>query len=235
MGKIVALGGGRFDNGEMTNVAEHIISLSGKTDPLILFIPTASFDSDYLDSDEKKCFESLGVNRFDQLLLSKEATYNEAKEKIMKADIIYVGGGNLDFLTTTWKETGADHLLKEAFEKGTVLSGVSSGAMCWFREGYDDCGENGSFVFRNCLGLIPYTSCPHYQSENWKTFAKAISERNLSGVAMDNGAAFCYSDGKYYTISGNEDGDCYFYDREENFLEHNLTKEPQLLEILQKN
>ena len=33
MGKIVALGGGRYDNGEMTSVAEHIVSLSGKKIP----------------------------------------------------------------------------------------------------------------------------------------------------------------------------------------------------------
>ena len=36
MGKIVALGGGRFDNGEMDNVTEHIISLTGKKNPHFL-------------------------------------------------------------------------------------------------------------------------------------------------------------------------------------------------------
>ena len=39
MGKIVALGGGRFDNGEMDNVTEHIISLTGKKNPH--FLPAA--------------------------------------------------------------------------------------------------------------------------------------------------------------------------------------------------
>lgn len=235
MGKIVALGGGCFDNGEMQNVAEYIFSLTGKEHPSFLFLPTAGHDN--LDGDTTliMCFANLGCCVADVLLLSNPFITEEIVEKrIGEADIIYAGGGNLEFLMNTWKRTGADKALKKAYERGAVLCGVSSGAMCWFKEGYDDCGENSSFMFVDCLDLIPFTSTPHYQSEYWQTFKEAIKGRGLSGIAMDNGAGFCYIDGEYKTVCGNEDGDCFYYDALNGYSETNLTTYPSLLKELDR-
>ncbi|MBE6716127.1 MAG: hypothetical protein E7573_04320 [Ruminococcaceae bacterium] len=231
MGKIVALGGGRFDNGEMDNVTEHIISLTGKKAPLILIIPTASFDNMDENDDVKLCFEKFGCSTDILFLTHENVTEDVIKEKIQKADGIFVQGGNLKFLMDTWKTTGTDKYLLEAYEKGTVLSGASSGAMCWFREGYDDCID-GQFVFVKGLDIIPYINCPHYQSEYWQTFEQAIIGKNISGIACDNGAGFCINDGEYYTVAGNEDGDCYFYDVNNNFKKININKNPEILKTL---
>ncbi len=235
MGKIVALGGGTYKNGEMLNVVEHIVSLSGKEHPKFLFLPTAGHDDVGGDNEIWECFVKCGVRNVDILFLSHENITKEHIEKrIAEADIIYAGGGNLEFLTAIWKRTGADELLKKAYRDGKVLCGVSSGAMCWFKEGYDDCGENGSFMFCDCLDLIPFTSAPHFQSEHWQTFKEAIKGRGLSGIAMDNGAGFCYVDGKYYTVCGNEDGDCFFYDAENGYKETNLREHPEKLDELKR-
>lgn len=235
MGKIVALGGGRYDNGEMTNVAEHIVSLAGKESPNFLFVPTAGFDDIGGDDVIMDNFKARGCGDIDILYLTHDGTDETViKEKTGKADIIYVGGGNLKFLMDTWKKTGADKYLKKAYADGKVMCGLSSGAMCWFAQGYDDCGEGGSFMFCDCLGLMPFTSCPHYQSENWQTFRNAIKSGNLSGIAMDNGAGFCYVDGKYYTVCGNEDGDCFFYDKDNSFKEINLNQNPEMLDKLDR-
>lgn len=231
MGKIVALGGGRFDNGEMDNVAEHIISLTGKKNPLILFIPTASFDEFDENDDVLLCFKKFGCS-YDILYLTHEDTDEKTiEQKIGNADGIYVSGGNLKFLADTWKKTKADKYLIKAYEKGIVLSGSSSGAMCWFKEGYDDCID-AQFVFVKGLNLIPYINCPHYQSEYWQTFEEAIRGKDTSGIACDNGAGFCINDGKYYTVCGNEDGDCYFYDVNDNFKKTNINEHPEILNLL---
>ena len=37
-----------------------------------------------------------------------------------------------------WRRLGVDALLKAAYEKGTVLSGISAGAICWFDSGHSD-------------------------------------------------------------------------------------------------
>lgn len=236
MGKIVALGGGRYANGEMLNVVKHIISLTNKKSPSFLYIPTAGHDC--VDDGDREIWESFsnnGCGDVNILFLSHRYITKELVEKkILSADIIYVGGGNLKFLTETFAKTGADEVFKKAYSLGKVLCGVSSGAMCWFKEGYDDCGENGSFMFCDCLGFLPFTSAPHFQNENWQTFKTAIVGRGLSGIGMDNGAGFCFVDGKYYTVAGNEDGDIFFYDASDGYRETNLTKSPEKLKDLPK-
>jgi hypothetical protein len=44
MGKIVALGGGVFENGEVLPIIEKIYEVSAKNNPMVLYLPTAGFD-----------------------------------------------------------------------------------------------------------------------------------------------------------------------------------------------
>lgn len=217
MGKIVAVGGGRYDDNEVLPIFEHIVSLCGKKNPSVLFVPTGGFDDINGDEHIFRLFIGLGCSVSALLLTDKSLSYEEIEEKILSSDIVYAGGGNLKFLMDTWKETGADKAFKKACEKGIVLSGYSSGAMCWFEEGYDDCGENHEFMFVDCLGLLPYCNCPHFESGYWQSFAQAIKSRSISGIACDNGAALVYDNGRYYTINGNDGGKVYFFDKNDSF------------------
>lgn len=229
MGIIVALGGGRYDNGEMIPVAKHIIELSKKANPSVLFLPTAGFDDIEGDEPIRDAFLSLGCS-FDILFLTdKTLTYNAIEQKILGCDIIYAGGGNLRFLMDTLKSTGADKALRKAYDSGIVMSGLSSGAMCWFSEGYDDCGENGSFVFIECLGFLPHCYCPHFISENWQSFSEAIKSRPHSGIGVEDGAALVNDNGKYYVISGLEDGDAFFFDKNNGHAKIDITKDASIL------
>jgi dipeptidase E len=49
--------------------------------------------------------------------------------------VIYVGGGSMRNLLALWREHGLDRLLRDAWERGVVLAGLSAGAMCWFEGG----------------------------------------------------------------------------------------------------
>ena len=57
------------------------------------------------------------------------------EEVVLGADIIYVGGGSMRNLLAIWRAHGLDRLLVEAWRAGTVLAGLSAGAMCWFQAG----------------------------------------------------------------------------------------------------
>lgn len=216
MGKIIGLGGGRYDNGEIMNIAEYIRSLSSKDRPRLVFLPTASFDNCDENNDGLKAFVSLGCECCVLRLTDENLTYDEIEETLLEADIIYADGGNLDFMMKTFRKSGADKALRRAYERGAVLSGLSSGMMCWFAEGYDDCGENGAFMFVDCLGFLPYSACPHFQGGNWHTFEEALKGRAFSGFAADNGAALVYSGGEFSVIYGNEGGRVYFFDKNNN-------------------
>lgn len=203
MGKIVASGGISFNDEEGLKVFEKIVDLCNAENPKVLYVPTAGHDN-YDDFDDlKKQFSDLGCKEYDVLVLTDESlTYEEMKNKILSTDIIFVGGGNLKFLMDVWNRTGATEVFKEAYEKGIVLSGSSSGGMCWFERGYDDCGENAEFMFIDCLGLIPGCNCPHYNSEYWQGFDKTVSSQDLDGIAVDNDAALVMIDGEISGVLG---------------------------------
>ncbi len=214
MGIIIGIGGGRYSDNEVLPIFEHIVSLAGKKNPSVLFVPTAGFDD--IDGDEHifRLFIGLGCSVSALLLTDKNLTKAEIEDKILSADIVYAGGGNLKFLMDTWKATGADEIFKKAYEKGVILSGYSSGSMCWFEQGYDDCGENHEFMFVDCLGLLPFCNCPHFESDYWQVFADAVKGNSFHGLALDNGAAVIYNNGVYTTLQGNDGGVVTFFDRE---------------------
>ncbi|MFS0918916.1 Type 1 glutamine amidotransferase-like domain-containing protein [Brevibacillus sp. 179-C 1.1 NHS] len=54
------------------------------------------------------------------------------KDFVKYQDVIYVGGGNTQYMLEKWRAMNFDAVLKEAYEKGTLLAGISAGAMCWF-------------------------------------------------------------------------------------------------------
>ena len=139
MGKIVAIGGGSFEYGEIWTMIEHVRSLCDKEHPKMLFLPTASFDSRDDTQTFIDAFAKYGCTGEGLYLTDESLTYDEIREKILGSDIVYVDGGNLKFLMDTWNKTGATQIFREAYEKGIVLSGLSSGAMCWFDMGWDDC------------------------------------------------------------------------------------------------
>ena len=217
MGIIVGVGGGRTDDNEILPVFEEIVKLSKKKNPSVLFVPTAGFDDINGDEHIFRMFIGLGCSVSALMLTDKSLSKEEIEEKILSADIVYAGGGNLKFLMDTWKETGADEIFRKAYEKGVILSGVSSGSMCWFSRGYDDCGENHEFMFVDCLGLLDYCNCPHFESDYWQVFTQAVRQQDLSGIAIDDGAALIYDNGSYRCINGNDGGDVYFFDRENEF------------------
>ena len=224
MGKIVAIGGGRYWDGEIVNIAEYIRSLCEKKNPSVVYLPTASFDNVGGDDVLIKLFEDMGCSVKVLYLTDEKLTQDEIKDTILSADIIYAGGGNLYFLMDTFEKTRAGEYLLEAYENGTVLSGYSSGAMCWFDSGYDDCGENGSFVFRKCLGILPFCNCPHFESDSWQSFKQAIKTRDENGVAIEDGAALIYIDGEFSHIRGNDGGDVWLFEKKDGHKPVNITE-----------
>ena len=83
---------------------------------------------------------------------------------IKEQDVIFVGGGNTKSMLAVWKDWGLDILLKSAYEKGVVMSGVSAGAICWFEKGITD-SWNSDLSIIDCMNFVPGICCPHYDEE----------------------------------------------------------------------
>ena len=172
MGKIVAVGGGEIGRPgypiETTVIDNEIIRKTGKTNPYLLFIPMASDDSEsYYEAVKKHFGDDLGCKTDVLYLIREKPSISEIESKIMKADAIYVGGGNTQKMIRVWKEPGMDIYLKQAYEKGSVISGVSAGANCWFRWGKSDSRKfhnpDANMIKVSGLNLIKALYCPHYK------------------------------------------------------------------------
>jgi dipeptidase E len=123
---IVAIGGGEIRTRGTAPIDREIIRLTHKKHPKLLFIPTASSDSERYWKHVREYFGGFLKCNTDVLLLLADGISKEKIErKIGWADIIYyVGGGNTLQMMRVWRSLGVDKLLRKAYEKGTVLSGI---------------------------------------------------------------------------------------------------------------
>ena len=136
---IVAIGGGEIRTRGTASIDRETIRISKKKNPKLLFIPTASSDS------ERYCRRFAG--HFGEFLKCKTdvvpltdapPSAREIERKILSTDIVYVGGGNTLHMMRVWRRLGVDKLLRAAYQDGVVLAGISAGAICWFDSGHSD-------------------------------------------------------------------------------------------------
>ena len=123
-------------------------------------------------------------------------------------DIIFVGGGNTKSMLAVWREWGLDIILKNAYESGTIMSGVSAGAICWFEKGITDSWAN-SLNILDCLGYTKGNCCPHYDEEPERkpSLSNFISNGEISDCyAIDGGCALHLKNDQVFKAISFKDG-----------------------------
>ena len=198
---IVAIGGGQLGQRETLRIDRFIVGLTKKRVPRALFIPTASGDAPgYCRTFEEIYGKTLGCRTDNLHLLGCDANPSVINNKIEQADLIYVGGGNTLRMMRRWRQFGVDRLLEKAGKTGTVLSGLSAGAICWHQWGHSDSrsfsGNSGwTFIRVRGLGLAKGLFCPHRDVEKrHRPFKEMVARFKVTGIACDNHAAVYYSD-----------------------------------------
>ncbi len=210
MGKIVAIGGGSLGAGETRAIDQAVIRLTGQRRPRALFIPTATTDSvEYWDIF-RTTYSALGCDCEVLYLIRETPSKRRIAQLIREADLIYVGGGNTLKMMRRWRHLGVDALLEKAYRKGTVMSGLSAGCLCWFDWGHSDSmsfydPDDWDYVRVRGLGLINALSCPHYDGEQRdKSFEAMIRRTGDLGIALDNCCAIEVVDDQYRILTSRE-------------------------------
>lgn len=211
MPTIVAIGGGELKDLETFQIDRAIVKLVKKKRPRALFIPTASSDAiGYWETFQDVYGKRLDCKTDVLFLLRGKLTRQQIAKKILSADIIYVGGGNTLRMLRVWKKQGVDTLLKKAYKKEVILSGLSAGAIAWFLYGVSDSrrfmksGKQKVALMRvSALGLLPFTISPHHIREK-KLRDPGIKEmmKRTPGVAiaLDDNVALLFRNGEYQIL-----------------------------------
>ena len=144
-------------------IMNRALELTGKTRPRVLFMMTASGDDATYIARSYQAMSDASVD-VDHLALFTQPT-RPVEEAIGNADLVWVGGGSVANLLAVWQLHGVDVALRNAWESGTVLGGVSAGSICWHVGGPTDSFGPELKVVNNALGLIPFGNGVHYDSE----------------------------------------------------------------------
>ena len=193
---IIAIGGGGFGRNASSNLIEkYILNLTGKSNPRICFLPTATGDNDTYIVRFYSVFTRLNCRPSHIDFFSRTIDINE---HIINQDIIFVGGGNTKSMLAVWSDWGMDKILKKAYEQGAIMSGVSAGAICWFTRGVTDSWEKELKILP-CLDFIRGTCCPHYDEEPSRIpYVEKILKENIvpNCISIEGGSALHFVDGK---------------------------------------
>ena len=183
---IVAMGGGGFSDDDPL-IDDYILGLTGKERPRVVFIPTASGDAAsyverfYAAFTRRSC-EPTHLPLF-------QLPYPAIGDILRSHDVVYVGGGSTANMLAVWRLHGLDVVLRQAWERGVVLAGISAGGMCWFEAGVTDSLSPELAPWRDGLGLLPGSFCPHYDAEPNRrpAYHRFVRERRLPpGFAADD-------------------------------------------------
>ena len=160
--------------------------LKGRT---VTYIPTAAIAEEIegMAEEETRMLEDLGLT-VDELEVST-ASRETVREKLMKDDMIFVGGGNTFFLLQELKRSGADQIIAQEVEKGKFYIGESAGAIAACPDiGYsavmDVPDKAPGLTDYTGMGLVDFYVVPHLGHPEMGPGAEMIIEKYSSELDL---------------------------------------------------
>ena len=198
--QIIAIGGGLLRKGETIDIDRYIVKSSNNEPPKVIFIPIASNNlTEYIKVFERE-YKKLGAI-VETIKLSETTDINATKDQILSSDIIYFGGGNVDILLKWLNKPELNEIIKTAYEQGTIISGLSAGAVVWY-EHFIEIVDNEEYVIKKGLGWLDGYCTAHYNKENQK-YNDLFHKHQVIGIA-DN-CALHYIGKEITKIIGDKD------------------------------
>ncbi len=191
---IFAMGGGGFTM-EPANplLDDFVLGLARAKEPKILFLPTASGDATaQITAFQARYADRLCVSEYLSLFRLRDMK-RPLSELVLEQDIVYVSGGSMRNLLALWQAHGLDTLLIDAWRAGTVLAGLSAGAMCWFTGGITR--SSGPPEPIAGLGLLEGSMTVHAdgEPERLPVWLSSVRDGTLpGGWAVDDGVGLLF-------------------------------------------
>jgi peptidase E len=196
---ILATSGGAVDGtrtrwlpGPLTRFALDLTGVDGRA-PRVCFIGTACGDDAGLLRTFHEVAQLEGWHG-SHLSLFTMPNVEDVTDHLLSQDLVWVWGGSVAGLLAMWRLHGVDEALRQAWQAGVVLTGVSAGSLCWHVGGTTDSfGPQLRPV--DALGFLPVSNGVHYDSEPQRRplFQELVRSGQLpDGYATDDGAGLLY-------------------------------------------
>lgn len=207
---IVATSGG-MRVGELTTwqpapLLWHQLALTGARRPKLAALNTAVGDQRAVNAHVHEAFYGTDVEVTCVNLLPMP-NFADLREHLASRDAIWVNGGSVAALAELWRIHGLGEILRDCWQAGVVLGGVSAGSLCWHVGGTTD-----SFgplrPFTAGLALLPYSNGVHYDSESERRplYHRLVADGTLpDGYATDNGVGLVYHGTELAEVVGEKD------------------------------
>lgn len=197
--RLALIGGGFVKHTDNFHINKRIVELIGKTNPKILFVPTASNDDENYIKEFTEIFEEQLECHVNVLrCINEKPSEAEIKKMINSTDLIYLGGGNYKNMMEKWEEYKINQRLVEALQNQKLIAGISAGAICWFKSGIRSDYEGEGYIESLGWNVINTSFCPHYnQMARANEFHRLLlqnAERNGYAIALEDDCALYISD-----------------------------------------
>jgi peptidase E len=162
--------------------------------PRLCIVATAVGDNPAVLALLYAAFARLDVS-VSHLALFPMPNVEDIRGHLLDQDLIWVCGGSSANLLTLWRLHGVDTVMRECWQAGVVLMGVSAGSLCWHVGGTTDSFGLQLQPITNALGFLPYSNSPHHDGEEQRRplIHQLIGDGALpDGYATDNGAGLVY-------------------------------------------
>ncbi|MEU6545755.1 peptidase E [Streptomyces sp. NPDC046859] len=194
----LALLGGGFSTDDDGVLDDWLLGLVGTARPRVCFVPTASGDAPGYVERFLAAFADRPAEA-EILPLFRRTLDDEAlRTFLLSQDVVYVGGGKTANLLAVWRAHGVDRLLRQAYDRGVLLCGISAGANCWAEGSHTD--SFGPLThLADGLGLLPGSVCPHYDGEPGRrpSYRAAVAGGTLPpGWAVEDGVGALFTEGR---------------------------------------
>ncbi|HEX8358220.1 MAG TPA: cyanophycinase, partial [Segetibacter sp.] len=122
------------ESSERTEILQKFIQLTGKDNPVVEVITTASKVEDEIFEDYKKVFTGFGITQVNQIhhKMRKHILEEDMSERVQNADAFFFTGGDQLLLTSIYGGSPfLTHLKERYITDKIVIGGTSAGAMAF--------------------------------------------------------------------------------------------------------
>jgi peptidase E len=197
----------RYEFSPLTQYAVDLAGVTGRA-PKVCFLATASGDSPAVltwlyEAAMLRGYSASHLNAFSMPNVEDPAAH------LLDQDVVWVMGGSVAGLLAMWRLHGYDLALRQAWEAGVVLTGVSAGSICWHVGGTTDSFGPQLRPVTDGLALLPYANAVHYDSEEQRRplFQSLVGDGTLpAGFATDDGTGLLYRGTELVEAVSEEDG-----------------------------